>query len=290
MQKIGRNDKCWCGSGKKYKQCHLKIEEKISKHYHQGDEVPTRELLKTNEQIEGIRKAGRVNTMVLDKIAEVIKEGMSTEELNQIAHQYTLELGGTPAPLNYHGFPKSICTSINEVVCHGIPSPDEILKSGDIVNVDITTIVDGYYADASRMFMIGEVDEEKQKLVRVAKECLDLGLKAAQPWGYIGDIGAVISEYAAQHGYTIVQNIGGHGVGVEFHEEPYVSHVGVRGTDCLIVPGMTFTIEPMLNMGVAEVVEHESDGWTIYTADRKPSAQWEYTILITEEGPEILTH
>ncbi len=253
MQKIGRNDKCWCGSGKKYKQCHLKIEEKISKHYHQGDEVPTRELLKTNEQIEGIRKAGRVNTMVLDKIAEVIKEGMSTEELNQIAHQYTIELGGTPAPLNYHGFPKSICTSINEVVCHGIPSPDEILKSGDIVNVDVTTIVDGYYADASRMFMIGEVDEEKQKLVRV-------------------------------------QNIGGHGVGVEFHEEPYVSHVGVRGTDCLIVPGMTFTIEPMLNMGVAEVVEHESDGWTIYTADRKPSAQWEYTILITEEGPEILTH
>ena len=231
MQKIGRNDKCWCGSGKKYKQCHLKIEEKISKHYHQGDEVPTRELLKTNEQIEGIRKAGRVNTMVLDKIAEVIKEGMSTEELNQIAHQYTIELGGTPAPLNYHGFPKSICTSINEVVCHGIPSPDEILKSGDIVNVDVTTIVDGYYADASRMFMIGEVDEEKQKLVRVAKECLDLGLKAAQPWGYIGDIGAVISEHAAQYGYTIVQNIGGHGVGVEFHEEPYVSHVGVRGTD-----------------------------------------------------------
>lgn len=247
-------------------------------------------MLKTNEQIEGIRKAGKINTKVLDKIAEVIKEGMSTEELNQIAHQYTLELGGTPAPLNYHGFPKSICTSINEVVCHGIPSPDEILKSGDIVNVDITTIVDGYYADASRMFMIGEVDEEKQRLVRVAKECLDLGLEAAQPWGYIGDIGAVISEHAAKNGYTIVQNIGGHGVGVEFHEEPYVSHVGVRGTDCLIVPGMTFTIEPMVNMGVAEVVEHESDGWTIYTADRKPSAQWEYTILITEEGPEILTH
>ena len=177
--KIGRNDKCWCGSGKKFKQCHLPIEEKIAKHYHQGDEVPTRELLKTKEQIEGIRHAGKINTMVLDKIAEVIKEGMSTEELNKIAHEYTIQLGGTPAPLNYHGFPKSICTSINEVVCHGIPSDDEVLKSGDIVNVDVTTIVNGYYADASRMFMIGEVDEEKQKLVRIAKECLDLGLAEA---------------------------------------------------------------------------------------------------------------
>ena len=288
--KIGRNDKCWCGSGKKFKQCHLPIEEKIAKHYHQGDEVPTRELLKTKEQIEGIRHAGKINTMVLDKIAEVIKEGMSTEELNKIAHEYTIELGGTPAPLNYHGFPKSICTSINEVVCHGIPSDDEVLKSGDIVNVDVTTIVNGYYADASRMFMIGEVDEEKQKLVRVAKECLDLGLAEAKPWGYIGDIGAAISEHAAKNGYTVVQNIGGHGVGVEFHEEPYVSHVGVRGTDCLIVPGMTFTIEPMINMGVVEIEEHESDGWTIYTADRKPSAQWEYTILITEDGAEILAY
>ena len=137
---------------------------------------------------------------------------------------------------------------------------------------------------------IGEVDEEKQKLVRVAKECLDLGLAEAKPWGYIGDIGAAISEHAAKNGYTVVQNIGGHGVGVEFHEEPYVSHVGVRGTDCLIVPGMTFTIEPMINMGVAEIEEHESDGWTIYTADRKPSAQWEYTILITEDGAEILAY
>ena len=209
----------------------MPIEEKIAKHYHQGDEVPTRELLKTKEQIEGIRHAGKINTMVLDKIAEVIKEGMSTEELNKIAHEYTIQLGGTPAPLNYHGFPKSICTSINEVVCHGIPSDDEVLKSGDIVNVDVTTIVNGYYADASRMFMIGEVDEEKQKLVRIAKECLDLGLAEAKPWGYIGDIGAAISEYAAKNGYTVVQNIGGHGVGVEFHEEPYVSHVGVRGTD-----------------------------------------------------------
>ncbi len=288
--KIGRNDKCWCGSGKKFKQCHLAMEEKIAKHYHQGDEVPTRELLKTIEQIEGIRHAGKINTMVLDKVAEVIKEGMSTEELNKIAHEYTLELGGIPAPLNYHGFPKSICTSINEVVCHGIPSEDEILKSGDIVNVDVTTIVNGYYADASRMFMIGEVDEEKQKLVRVAKECLDLGLAEAKPWGYIGDIGAAIVEHATKNGYTVVQNIGGHGVGVEFHEEPYVSHVGVRGTDCLIVPGMTFTIEPMINMGVSDIEEHESDGWTIYTADRKPTAQWEYTILITEDGAEILAY
>ena len=288
--KIGRNDKCWCGSEKKYKQCHLAIEEKIAKHYHQGDEVPTRELLKTKEQIEGIRHAGKINTMILDKIAETIKEGMSTEELNKLAQDYTLQLGGTPAPLNYHGFPKSICTSINEVVCHGIPSENEILKSGDIVNIDVTTIVDGYYADASRMFMIGEVDEEKQKLVRVAKECLDLGLKEAKPWGYVGDIGAAILEHATKNGYTVVQNIGGHGVGVEFHEEPYISHVGVRGTDCLLVPGMTFTIEPMINMGVAEIEEHESDRWTIYTADRKPSAQGEYTILITEDGAEILAY
>ena len=247
-------------------------------------------ITKDDREIELMTEAGRIVALVHEKLKEVIVPGITTNEIDQICDKIIREHGATPSFLHLYGFPNSVCTSINEVVCHGIPSDDEVLKSGDIVNVDVTTIVNGYYADASRMFMIGEVDEEKQKLVRVAKECLDLGLAEAKPWGYIGDIGAAISEHAAKNGYTVVQNIGGHGVGVEFHEEPYVSHVGVRGTDCLIVPGMTFTIEPMINMGVAEIEEHESDGWTIYTADRKPSAQWEYTILITEDGAEILAY
>lgn len=288
--KIGRNDSCWCGSGKKYKQCHMGFDEKIMQYKMQGARVPSHSIIKTQKQIEGIRNASKINTKVLDKVEAYVKEGVSTEELNQIVHEYTIELGGVPATLGYKGYPKSVCTSINEVVCHGIPSVNQILKNGDIINIDATTIVDGYFGDASRMYMIGEVSEEKQALVRVAKECLEIGLNEVKPWGFLGDIGEVIHEHATKNGYTIVRQIGGHGVGLAFHEDPWVSHIGFRGTDMLLVPGMIFTIEPMVNMGTADVYEDKEDGWTIYTEDHMPSAQWEYTILVTETGAEVLSY
>ncbi len=287
--KLGRNDACWCGSGRKYKACHMAFDDKISMFARKGHMVPHHDMIKTPEQIAGIRKAGEINTMVLDYISPYVVEGANTEELNRMVHEYTLKLGGTPAPLNYEGYPKSVCISLNEVVCHGIPSNDIILKSGDIVNVDATTIYDGYYGDASRMFCIGEVSEEKRKLVEVAKECLERGLAAVKPYGFLGDVGYAINTYAQENGCTIVREIGGHGVGIDFHEEPWVSHIGKPNTDYLLVPGMTFTIEPMVNMGKADVWTDEKDGWTVRTKDGKPSAQWEYTILVTETGTEILS-
>lgn len=288
--KFNRNSACWCGSGMKYKTCHMAFDDKIKGYSRQGILVPSHDIIKTPKQIEGIRKAGKLNTMVLDKVAEVIKAGMSTEEINTLVHNLIIENGGIPAPLNYQGFPKSVCTSINDVVCHGIPSEDEILKDGDIVNVDVTTILDGYYADASRMFMIGNVKEEDKKLVEVTKECLELGLAAVKPWGRLGDIGYVIDKHAREHGYEVVADIGGHGTGVEFHEDPYVCHIGEKDSGMLLVPGMVFTIEPMINMGKEDFYTDEENGWTIRTEDGLPSAQWEYTILVTETGTEILTH
>lgn len=288
--KIGRNDLCWCKSQKKYKQCHMAMDEKIAVFQRNGAKVPDHSMIKTKEQIEGIRKAGAINTKILDYLEPFITEGISTEEINTMVHEYTIQLGGVPATLGYKGFPKSVCTSINEVVCHGIPDPNRILKEGDIINIDTTTIVDGYYGDASRMYAIGEIGEEKKKLMHVAKECLDLGLEEVKPWGFLGDIGAVIQEHAKENGYTIVRQIGGHGVGLQFHEDPWVSHIGKRGTDFLLVPGMIFTIEPMVNMGKADILEDKEDGWTIYTEDKLPSAQWEYTVLVTETGKEILSY
>lgn len=288
MRKIGRNDACWCGSGKKYKSCHLAFDQKIEKYEMMGDEVPEHNMIKTPAQIEGIRYAGVINNQILDIVGENIKAGMSTEDINTLVHENTIRLGGIPAPLNFEGYPKSVCTSINEVVCHGIPDKDRILKDGDIINVDVTTIVNGYYADASRMYCIGTVSEEAEKLVRVTKESVDLALKEAVAWGHLGDIGAAISEYIYANGFTVVREIGGHGVGIEFHEEPWVSHIGTRGTDMLLVPGMIFTIEPMVNAGEPDVVQDKEDGWTISTQDGSLSAQWEYTVLITEDGPEVL--
>lgn len=288
MLKIGRNDSCWCGSGKKYKNCHLAFDQKIENYAITGAEVPEHSMIKTPAQIEGIRRAGVVNNQILDMVDEFIKEGVTTEEINSLVHENTIRLGGIPAPLDFEGYPKSVCTSINEVVCHGIPDPNRILKSGDIINVDVTTILNGYYADASRMYCIGGVSEEAKRLVRVTKESLDLAVKEALPWSHLGNIGAAISEYIYANGYTVVREIGGHGVGLDFHEEPWVSHIGTRGTDVLLVPGMVFTIEPMVNMGAADVVQDETDGWTVTTADKSLSAQWEYTVLVTEDGPELL--
>ena len=252
--------------------------------------MPTRELIKTPEQIEGIRRSGEVNTGVLDLIEREIHAGMSTADIDKLVYDYTVSHGAIPAPLNYEGFPKSVCTSINEVVCHGIPSEYEILEEGDIINVDVSTILDGYYSDASRMFIIGQTTPEKEKLVRVTKECLQIGAEAAKPWGFVGDIGKAIEKHARKNGFTVVRELCGHGVGLEFHEEPEVNHYNTRHHGMLLVPGMVFTIEPMINMGDRDVFIDEEDGWTVVTEDELPSAQWEHTFLMTENGLEILTH
>ena len=287
--KIGRNDPCWCGSHKKYKSCHLAFDEKLENMKNEGILVPPHEIIKTPEQVEGIREAGKLNTAVLDLVAEHIIEGMNTEEINVLVHDYTIKHGGIPAPLHYKGFPKSVCTSINDEVCHGIPDKNRVLKNGDIVNVDVTTILNGYYADASRMFCIGEVSSEAKKLVDVTKECLDAGLAAVKAGGYLGDVGYAVNTLAQKNGYSVVEEIGGHGVGLKFHEEPYVCHIGKKNTGMLLVPGMVFTIEPMINAGKREVYQDAQNGWTIYTQDGTLSAQWEYTVAITENGIEVLT-
>lgn len=266
------------------------LDKKVLYFQNKGHLVPSRKLIKTPEQIEGIRRSGVINTAVLDLVASEIKAGMSTAEIDKMVHDFTVSHGAIPAPLNYEGFPKSVCTSINEVVCHGIPSEDEILEEGDIINVDVSTILDGYYSDASRMFIIGKTTPEKEKLVRVAKECLEIGMQAATPFGFVGDIGNAIEKHAKKNGFSVVRDLCGHGVGLEFHEEPDVEHFGRKGTGMLLVPGMVFTIEPMINMGTYRVFVDEEDDWTVVTEDELPSAQWEHTFLMTENGLEILTY
>ena len=268
------------------------LDKRVMYWENKGKEVPTRDLIKTPEQIEGIREAGKLHTAVLDEVARNIREGMSTLEIDKIVYDYTTSHGGTPAPLNYEGFPKSVCTSINEVVCHGIPKAEDILEEGDIINVDCTTILNGYYADASRMFIIGKTTPEKEQLVRVAKECLAIGMQAAKPYCFVGDIGNAIQKHAVKYHYGIVRDLCGHGVGNAFHEEPDVVHYGRKGTGMLLVPGMVFTIEPMVNMGTWRVFVDSEDpyGWEVISDDEKPSAQWEHTFLMTEEGLEILTY
>lgn len=266
------------------------LDKKVLYFQNKGHLVPSRKLIKTPEQIEGIRRSGVVNTGVLDLVEKEIKAGMSTAEIDKLVYDYTVAHGAIPAPLNYEGFPKSVCTSINEVVCHGIPSEEEILEEGDIINVDVSTILDGYYSDASRMFIIGQTSPEKEKLVRVAKECLQIGMEAARPFGFVGDIGHAVQKHAEKNGFSVVRDLCGHGVGLEFHEEPDVEHFGKKGTGMLLVPGMVFTIEPMINMGTYEVFIDEEDDWTVVTEDELPSAQWEHTFLMTENGLEILTY
>lgn len=284
-----RNAECWCGSGKKYKKCHLPIESKIALYEAKGDIVPTRDLIKTKEQIEGIRKSADLNTAVLDHVAAHIHAGMSTADIDRLVHDFTVEHGGEPAPLGYQGFPKSVCTSINNEVCHGIPDENIILQEGDIINVDVSTILDGYFSDASRMFTIGNISERAEKLVRVTKECVELGLAQAKPWNHLGDIADAINSHAKANGYSIVEEIGGHGIGLEFHEEPWVSYVTPKGSEMLLVPGMIFTIEPMVNEGSPEFFVDEDNEWTVYTEDDGLSAQIEYMVLITEDGCEVLT-
>ena len=287
-KKIGRNDPCWCGSGRKYKVCHEAFDARISKYASLGHKVPPQNIIKTPEQIEKIKESCKINIAVLDYIEKNIHEGMNTAEIDKIVYDMTTDMGGIPAPLNYEGYPFSVCTSVNEQVCHGFPSKDVILKSGDIVNVDCSTILNGYFSDSSRMFCIGEVSPEKQRLVDVTKECVYKGLEQVKPWGFLGDMGQAVHDHAYSNGYTVVREIGGHGVGLEFHEEPWVGYHTKKGTDMLLAPGMIFTIEPMVNMGGVEIFIDQENDWEVYTDDGKPSAQWEIMVLVTEDGHEVL--
>lgn len=284
-----RNELCWCGSGKKYKKCHMNIDERLLLLTAEGEIVPDRKILKTPEQIEKIKKSAALNTAVLDHVAKHIHAGMSTEEIDKLVYDYTVSHGGIPAPLGYEGFPKSVCTSLNNEICHGIPDENIILEEGDIINVDVSTILDGYFSDASRMFTIGQISERAEKIVRVTEECVELGLAAAKPWAHLGDIAHAINSHAQANGYSVVEDIGGHGIGLEFHEDPFVSYVIPEGTGMVLVPGMMFTIEPMINEGSPDFFVDEDNDWTVYTEDDGLSAQIEYMVLITETGAEILT-
>ena len=266
----------------------MPLENQMEVHRRKGDIVPGRELLKSLPQIERIKKSAALNTLVLDTVTQQIKAGMSTDEINTIVDRVTREGGGIPAPLNYQGFPKSVCTSINNEICHGVPDASIILKEGDIINVDVSTNLNGYYSDASRMFEIGKVDERAHKIVQVTKECVELGLQEAKPWGHLGDIAEVIHNHAKTHGYSVVEDIGGHGIGLEFHEDPFVSYVTKKGTEMLLVPGMMFTIEPMLCEFSNEFFVDEDNEWTVYTEDDGLSAQVEYMVLITNDGAEVI--
>lgn len=283
---ISRNDPCWCGSGKKFKKCHYPQEslEDPSKAYLQNYGI----LIKTKKQIEGIRRSCKLAAQILDKLCEKAKPGITTLELDNLANELHKKANAIPAPLHYGSppYPKSICTSLNDVICHGIPDKT-VLKEGDILNIDVTCILDSYFGDTSRMVMIGKVDEEKKNVVETSYDCLMKSIEILKPGVKIFEIGNVIEKIAKKRHCSVVNQFVGHGVGVAFHEPPQIPH-NFNNIQIPFVPGMTFTIEPMINAGVREAII-ESDNWTARTKDGKPSAQWEHTILITEEGYEILT-
>jgi len=247
-------------------------------------------ITKTAEDIEKMRVAGRLAAEVLDMIGPYVVPGVSTGELDRICHDYIVnQQQAIPAPLNYNGFPKSICTSVNQVVCHGIPSDKKILKSGDIINIDVTVIKDRFHGDTSKMFTVGEGASHTDRLIKVTQECLYLGIDLVKPGVQLGDIGYVIQQHAAKYYYSIVREYCGHGIGTVFHEEPQVLHYGQPGKGLVLQEGMTFTIEPMLNAGKRQVKLNRRDGWTVETKDGRPSAQWEHTLAVTASGVEVLT-
>ncbi len=244
--------------------------------------------IKTAEEIEKMRVAGRLASSVLDMIEPEIKAGVTTDQLNTLCHEYIVnDLDAVPAPLNYRGFPKSICTSVNHVVCHGIPSARK-LKNGDIINIDVTVIKDGFHGDTSRMYQVGEPSIRARRICDIARQCMDRGIELVKPGARLGDIGHVIQQHAESNGFSVVREYCGHGIGRRFHEDPQVLHYGTPGTGMEIRPGMTFTIEPMINAGRRET-RLLKDKWTVETRDRSLSAQWEHTILVTQSGHEILT-
>jgi len=285
--KVGRNDPCPCGSGLKYKKCCL------------GKKIPTSSdlkdwyfqeykiRLKGKEDIEGIRRAGRLVLETLDLVEGKITPGIRTDEINTLVHEFTLKNSATPAPLNYRGFPKSVCVSVNEVICHGIPGK-RMLNEGDIVNVDVTSVLKGYYADASKTFFVGTPGPDAQRIVKVARECLRIGMAQVRPGNTVGDIGWAIQTFAEAQGCSVVREFVGHGVGLEFHESPQISHYGRKGEGISLVPGMVFTIEPMINLGERHLRILE-DKWTAVTADGSLSGQFEQTVLVTKDGCESLT-
>lgn len=250
--------------------------------------MSTEPIIKTPEEIEKMRIAGRLAAEVLDMIGPHIKEGVSTDELDKLCHDYIVNVQkAIPAPLNYMGYPKSICTSVNHQVCHGIPGPKK-LKNGDIINVDITVLKDGYHGDTSKMFMVGKCSVLAERLIKITQECLYIGIEHIKPGACLGDIGAAIQNYAEKQHFTVVREYCGHGIGKKFHEPPNVLHYGRAGTGIAIQSGMIFTIEPMINAGKRDV-KLLPDGWTVVTKDHSLSAQWEHTILVTESGSEVLT-
>ena len=287
LTKAGRNDPCPCGSGLKYKKCcqnkKILAWEDIKTLYSNQHDI----RLKESGDIEGIRKSGSLVLATLDLVELKIRPDMITEEINTLVHDFTIKNGGTPAPLNYRGYPKSVCVSVNEVICHGIPG-ERVLKDGDIVNVDVTSILDGYYADANKTFFVGTPGPDARKILGVARESLRLGMEAVQPGNKTGDIGWAIQRYAEGEGCSVVREFVGHGVGFEFHEAPQIPHFGRKGEGIVLVPGMVFTIEPMINLGKKNLRILE-DKWTVVTVDRSLSAQFEQTILVTEDGYESLT-
>lgn len=290
VEQPGRNDVCWCGSGRKYKKCHLAFDERLEQLYDQGCELPGRELLKSADDLEGIKRSAAINVGVLDYVAERIGVGTTTGEIDRWVHDYTVEHGGIPADLGFEGYPKSVCTSVSDEVCHGIPSDDVVLREGDIVNVDCSTILDGYYSDSSRMFCIGEVSEERKKLVEVTRESVQRGLAAVKPWGTLCDMAAAVQKCVEENGFSVVREFGGHGIGLDFHEDPFVGFtVESPDVDTLLVPGMCFTIEPMVNAGAPDIFIDEKNGWIVHTKDGSDSAQWEVQLVVTEDGYELLS-
>ena len=255
-----------------------------------GVRAPAKRMIKTDEQIEGCIEAGRINSLVLDAAARAVREGGSTADIDRAVVRETQRLGGRAACLGFEGFPRSVCTSPNDVVCHGIPSESVILKEGDILNVDCTTVYNGYFGDASRMFRIGKVSRVADELIGVTEECVKIATKNIVPYeSHLGDIGYYINQHARSHGFTVVREIGGHGVGLDMHEDPFVCHRGILGSGMLLVPGMIFTVEPMINEGSGGFYIDEDDGWTVYTEDGGLSAQIEYELLITEEGARVIS-
>lgn len=285
--KVGRNDPCPCGSGRKYKKCCQGKSTAPKIDLRQEYEQKHRIRFKTPEQIAGIRKAGQLTVATLEMVAKEIRPGITTDHINTLVHEFTISHQATPAPLNYRGFPKSVCTSVNEEICHGIPD-DRVLRDGDIVNVDVTPILNGYYADANQTFFVGTPGKDAVKIVSVARECLKKGMAMARPGNTTGDIGWAIQSYAEENGCSVVREFVGHGVGLGFHEPPQILHYGKRGQGIKLLPGMVFTIEPMINLGKRFLHILDND-WTAVTDDGKLSAQFEQTVLITDDAMESMT-
>ena len=291
MKKLSRNDLCWCGSNQKYKKCHLDhdlaIDQKLDQFRKQGYFIPPVSLLKTKEEIAKIKKSCQLAKATLDELEKMVKPGISTNEIDKFVYDFTINQNAYPAPLNYRGYPKSTCTSINNVICHGIPD-ETILKEGDIVNIDVTTLYEGYYGDLNRMFLVGKVSKEAELLVNVTKECLSSAIKILKPLTPASNIGLAIETHAKKFGFSVVRDYGGHGIGKAFHEEPFIYHYYQNERDFILRPNMVFTIEPMINEGLPNT-KLLSDKWTAVTVDKKLSAQWEHTIAITDEGYEVLS-